>query len=69
MENYFGYSDAHTTTYSIARISVMDQDIRGDESSMQFIIISHDAEIFEDSSVENIYRFESAVDGTIVNPL
>ena len=36
---------------------------------MQFIIISHDAEIFEDSSVENIYKFESAVNGTIVNPL
>ena len=43
--------------------------IRGDKSSMQFIIISHDAEIFEDSSVENIYKFESAVEGTIVNPL
>ncbi len=44
-------------------------DIRGGESSMQFIIISHDAEIFEDSSVENIYKFESAINGTIVNPL
>jgi len=36
---------------------------------MQFIIISHDAEIFEDSSVENIYNFESAINGTLVNPL
>ena len=44
-------------------------DIRGGESSMQFIIISHDAEIFEDSSVENIYKFESATDGTLVSPL
>ena len=43
--------------------------IRGEESSMQFIIISHDAEIFEDSSVENIYKFESGINGTIVNPL
>ena len=43
--------------------------IRGEEASMQFIIISHDAEIFEDSSVENIYKFESAIDGTIVSPL
>tara|TARA_Y100000590_G_scaffold354381_1_gene407674 strand:+ start:1 stop:1935 length:1935 start_codon:yes stop_codon:yes gene_type:complete len=44
-------------------------DIRGDESSMQFIIISHDAEIFKNSSVENIYKFESARDGTIVSSL
>ena len=43
--------------------------IRGKEASMQFIIISHDAEIFEDSSVENIYNFESGVNGTLVNPL
>ena len=43
--------------------------IKGDNASMQFIIISHDAEIFEDSSVENIYKFESAINGTIVSPL
>ena len=43
--------------------------IRGEEASMQFIIISHDAEIFEDSSVENIYKFEPEINGTIVNPL
>ena len=43
--------------------------IKGEDASMQFIIISHDAEIFEDSSVENIYKFESAIDGTIVSPL
>jgi len=34
---------------------------------MQFIIITHDAEIFDDSSVENIYKFESAPDGTTVS--
>ena len=44
-------------------------DIRGEESSMQFIIISHDAEIFKNSSVENIYKFESAINGTIVSSL
>jgi exonuclease SbcC len=27
---------------------------------MQFIIISHDAEIFDDSTVEQIYKFETA---------
>jgi len=37
-----------------------------DDSSMQFIIITHDAEIFDDSSVENIYRFESNNNGTVV---
>ena len=54
-----------------ALVGVLSQlaDIRGGGSSMQFIIISHDAEIFEDSSVENIYKFESAVDGTMVSPL
>lgn len=33
---------------------------------LQFIIITHDAEIFEDSSVEKIYKFESSEDGTRV---
>ncbi|TBR07198.1 MAG: SMC family ATPase [Candidatus Nitrosotenuis sp.] len=34
---------------------------------LQFIIITHDAEIFEDSSVEKIYKFESGDDGTKVS--
>ncbi len=38
-------------------------------SPMQFIIISHDSEIFEDSNVERIYRFESGPDGTAVEAL
>ena len=54
-----------------ALVEVLSQlaNIRGENASMQFIIISHDAEIFEDSSVENIYRFESAIDGTVVSLL
>jgi exonuclease SbcC len=36
---------------------------------MQFIIITHDTEIFEDSSVEKIYKFESAEKGTLVTAL
>jgi len=54
-----------------ALVEVLSQlsNIRGEETSMQFIIITHDAEIFEDSSVENIYKFESAIDGTIVSLL
>ncbi|MFB5628090.1 MAG: SbcC/MukB-like Walker B domain-containing protein, partial [Nitrosarchaeum sp.] len=33
---------------------------------MQFIIITHDAEIFEDSNIEKIYKFESAEQGSKV---
>ena len=40
-----------------------------EDSSMQFIIITHDAEIFDDSSVENIYKFEPNPNGTIVSRL
>jgi exonuclease SbcC len=40
-----------------------------EDSSMQFIIITHDAEIFDDSAVENIYKFESNLNGTIVSRL
>ena len=52
-------------------VNVLSQliNLKEDNSSMQFIIITHDAEIFDDSSVENIYKFESAPDGTIVSKL
>ena len=43
--------------------------LKEDDSSMQFIIITHDAEIFDDSSVENIYKFESNPNGTLVSRL
>ncbi len=36
---------------------------------MQFIIITHDSEIFENSAVENIYKFESTNQGTKVTRL
>ncbi len=36
---------------------------------LQFIIITHDAEIFEGSSVEKIYKFESTEHGTNVVPV
>ena len=36
---------------------------------LQFIIITHDSEIFEDSSVEKIYKFESSEQGTRVIPV
>jgi len=52
-------------------VNVLSQltNINENNSSMQFIIITHDAEIFEDSSVENIYKFESSQKGTIVSNL
>jgi len=43
--------------------------LKEDNSSMQFIIITHDAEIFDDSSVENIYKFESNPNGTVISRL
>ena len=39
------------------------------ESRMQFLIITHDAEIFEDSTVEQIYKFESSPEGSKVTML
>ncbi|MDX1596175.1 MAG: SMC family ATPase [Nitrosopumilaceae archaeon] len=36
---------------------------------MQFIIITHDSEIFEDSTVERIYKFESTQNGSKVSVL
>jgi exonuclease SbcC len=37
--------------------------------AMQFIIITHDSEIFEDSTVEKIYKFESTEQGSKVTAL
>jgi len=52
-------------------VNVLSQltNIKQDNSPMQFIIITHDAEIFEDSSVENIYKFEPSQNGTVVSSL
>ncbi len=43
--------------------------ISNSEMPMQFIIITHDAEIFEDSTVEKIYKFESTEKGSMVTAL
>jgi len=40
--------------------------ISNSETQMQFLIITHDTEIFEDSSVEQIYKFESTEKGSSV---
>jgi DNA repair protein SbcC/Rad50 len=39
----------------------------GDGPLSQIIIITHDAEIFEDSEVDRIYRFTMSVDGSLVS--
>ena len=38
-------------------------------NSMQFIIITHDSEIFEDSNVERIFKFESTEKGSKVTAI
>ncbi len=57
--------DEPTTHLDVERkkslVNVLSQlpNISNSETPMQFIIITHDAEIFEDSTVEQIYKFES----------
>ncbi|MCH7877158.1 MAG: SMC family ATPase [Thaumarchaeota archaeon] len=43
--------------------------ISNSETPMQFLIITHDAEIFDDSTVEKIYKFESSEQGSKVTAL
>lgn len=43
--------------------------ISNSETRMQFLIISHDAEIFENSTVEQIYKFESSEQGSKVTEI
>jgi len=44
-------------------------EISNSQTPMQFLIITHDEEIFEDSNVGQIYKFESTVEGTKVTAL
>ena len=67
--------DEPTTHLDVERkkslVGVLSQlsDISNSESRMQFLIITHDAEIFEDSTVEQIYKFESSEHGSKVTSL
>jgi len=54
---------------SLVEVLAQLSNISNSETPMQFIIITHDAEIFEDSSVEKIYKFESTEKGTLVTAL
>ncbi|NDB51280.1 MAG: SMC family ATPase [Nitrososphaeria archaeon] len=51
---------------SLVRVLSQLTDVSSGATPIQFLIITHDAEIFEDSSVEKIYRFESSPEGTQV---
>ncbi|MDH3278606.1 MAG: SMC family ATPase [Nitrosopumilus sp.] len=44
-------------------------EISNSQVPMQFLIITHDTEIFEDSTVEQIYKFESSEKGSMVTAL
>ncbi|MFQ5440192.1 MAG: AAA family ATPase [Nitrosopumilaceae archaeon] len=51
---------------SLVQVLSQLSNISNSEMAMQFIIITHDAEIFEDSTVEKIYKFESTEQGSKV---
>ena len=54
---------------SLVRVLSQLSEISNSQAPMQFLIITHDAEIFEDSNVEQIYKFESGEEGSKVIPL
>ena len=55
---------------SLVQVLSQLSDISNDTTGpLQLIIITHDTEIFEDSSVEKIYKFESSPDGTKISLL
>ncbi|MDH3277103.1 MAG: SMC family ATPase [Nitrosopumilus sp.] len=67
--------DEPTTHLDVERkkslVEVLSQlsNISNSDMAMQFIIITHDAEIFENSAVERIYKFESDEKGSKVTAL
>ena len=60
--------DAERKKYLVGVLSQLSE-ISNFESRMQFLIITHDAEIFEDSTVEQMYKFESDEHGSKVKIL
>ncbi len=51
---------------SLVRVLSQLSEISNSQAPMQFLIITHDEEIFENSNVEHIYKFESNEEGTKV---
>ncbi len=54
---------------SLVKVLSQLSEINSSSNAMQFIIITHDSEIFEDSSVEQIFKFESSNQGTVVTAI
>ena len=52
---------------SLVKVLSQFSEISNSLSPMQFLIITHDEEIFEGSNVEQIYKFESSEEGTKVS--
>jgi exonuclease SbcC len=51
-------------------VSVLSQAFESNVDAIsQFIIITHDSEIFENSNIDAIYDFKSTPDGTLVTPI
>ena len=51
-------------------VSVLSQAFESNiDAISQFIIITHDSEIFENSNIDAIYDFKSTTEGTIVTPI
>ena len=67
--------DEPTTHLDVERkkllVGILSQlsEISNSQTPMQFLIITHDEEIFEDSNVRQIYKFESSGEGTKVTAL
>lgn len=51
---------------SLVRVLSQLSEISNSQAPMQFLIITHDTEIFENSNVEQIFKFESNEEGTKV---
>ena len=54
---------------SLAEVLSQLSNASNSKTPMQFLIITHDAEIFEDSTVEKIYKFESSEQGSTVSAI
>ena len=61
--------DAQRKKALVGVLSQLSNTSSSSSNPMQFIISTHDDEIFEDSSVEQIYKFETSENGTIVKAL
>jgi exonuclease SbcC len=52
---------------SLVRLITEFNSVEGNGPLKQVIVITHDAEIFEDSNVNTILKFQNTADGTVVS--